>query len=302
MIGGVYLEETITSTTNMSQVIIDTINNLLNTLFSSIDNSVYQTLDDLAFIDVSIFGNSFFSQIFGYDSNYGLLIIANSLLLAVCLYYCFKLLYSYFSGIQVERPYQFVFKLLIFGIFINCSYFLCEFFIYFTSLLSATIREVGQHVLGEEISFSSLLENLTTMVATDSATWNVFSFDGLLKSLISISFINLLFSYSLRYIMVKVLILLTPFALLTLINTSSSWFFKAWLKIFLSLLFIQPFISIVLLIVFALDFSSSDIASKILCIGAVYALIKANTYVQHFIGGISTDVSQSLRLLKGRLK
>ena len=302
MIGGVYLEETITSTTNMSQVIIDTINNLLNTLFSSIDNSGYQTLDDLAFIDVSIFDNSFFSQIFGYDSNYGLLIIANSLLLAVCLYYCFKLLYSYFSGIQVERPYQFVFKLLIFGIFINCSYFLCEFFIYFTSLLSATIREVGQHVLGEEISFSSLLENLTTMVATDSATWNVFSFDGLLKSLISISFINLLFSYSLRYIMVKVLILLTPFALLTLINTSSSWFFKAWLKIFLSLLFIQPFISIVLLIVFALDFSSSDIASKILCIGAVYALIKANTYVQHFIGGISTDVSQSLRLLKGRLK
>lgn len=302
MIGGVYLEEAITSTTNMSQVIIDTINNLLNTLFSSIDNSVYQTLDDLAFIDVSIFDNSFFSQIFGYDSNYGLLIIANSLLLAVCLYYCFKLLYSYFSGIQVERPYQFVFKLLIFGIFINCSYFLCEFFIYFTSLLSATIREVGQHVLGEEISFSSLLENLTTMVATDSATWNVFSFDGLLKSLISISFINLLFSYSLRYIMVKVLILLTPFALLTLINTSSSWFFKAWLKIFLSLLFIQPFISIVLLIVFALDFSSSDIASKILCIGAVYALIKANTYVQHFIGGISTDVSQSLRLLKGRLK
>ena len=296
------MEETITSTTNMSQVIIDTINNLLNTLFSSIDNSVYQTLDDLAFIDVSIFDNSFFSQIFGYDSNYGLLIIANSLLLAVCLYYCFKLLYSYFSGIQVERPYQFVFKLLIFGIFINCSYFLCEFFIYFTSLLSATIREVGQHVLGEEISFSSLLENLTTMVATDSATWNVFSFDGLLKSLISISFINLLFSYSLRYIMVKVLILLTPFALLTLINTSSSWFFKAWLKIFLSLLFIQPFISIVLLIVFALDFSSSDIASKILCIGAVYALIKANTYVQHFIGGISTDVSQSLRLLKGRLK
>ncbi len=302
MIGGVYLEETITSTTNMSQVIIDTINNLLNTLFSSIDNSVYQTLDDLAFIDVSIFDNSFFSQIFGYDSNYGLLIIANSLLLAVCLYYCFKLLYSYFSGIQVERPYQFVFKLLIFGIFINCSYFLCEFFIYFTSLLSATIREVGQHVLGEEISFSSLLENLTTMVATDSATWNVFSFDGLLKSLISISFINLLFSYSLRYIMVKVLILLTPFALLTLINTSSSWFFKAWLKIFLSLLFIQPFISIVLLIVFALDFSSSDIASKILCIGAVYALIKANTYVQHFIGGISTDVSQSLRLLRGKLR
>ena len=102
--------------------------------------------------------------------------------------------------------------------------------------------------------------------------------------------------------MIKVLILLMPFAFLTLINSSSSWFFKAWLKILLSLLFIQPFISIILLIVFALDFSSSDIASKILCIGSLYALIRANSYVQHFIGGISTDVSQNIKFMKGQIK
>ena len=296
------MDEAITSTQNMSQIIIDTINNLLNTLFSSIDNSVYQTLDDLAFIDISIFDNSFFSKIFGYNSNNGLLIIANSLLLAVCLYYSFKLLYSHFSGIQVERPYQFVFKLLIFGIFINSSYFLCEFFIYFNSLISAAIREVGHSVIGEEIGFSSFIENISSMISADSTNFNIFSFDGLLKSLISVSFINLLFSYSLRYIMVQVLILLTPFAFLTLINSSSSWFFKSWLKIFLSLLFIQPFISIVLLIVFSLDFSSSNILAQILCIGSIYSLIKANSYVQHFIGGISIDISQNLRLLKSKFK
>ena len=100
--------------------------------------------------------------------------------------------------------------------------------------------------------------------------------------------------------MVKVLVLLTPFAFLTLINTSSSWFFKAWLKIFLSLLFVQPFISLILLIIFSLDFSSTDVFSQILCIGSIYALIRANSYVQHFISGISTDVSQNFSFLKGR--
>ena len=113
---------------------------------------------------------------------------------------------------------------------------------------------------------------------------------------------SLLFSYSLRYIMLKVFILLTPFALLTLINNSSSWFFKSWLKVFISLLFIQPFISIILLIIFALDFANPDVTSKILCIGSIYALIRANSFVQHFIGGISTDVTQNFKLLKNQIK
>lgn len=291
------MEEATANIGNISQVIIDTINNLLNTLFSSVDNSVYETLDNLAFINIEIFDTSFFKNIFGDGSSNGLIIIANSLLLAVCLYYSFKLLYSYFTGAQIERPYQFVFKLLIFGIVINSSSLICEGLIYINSVISAAIRDIGKGIFEEEICFSTLIQNLNSVITVDSTNFNVFSFDGILKSLISISFINLLFTYSLRYIMVQVLILLTPFAFLTLINQSTSSFFKAWLKTFLSLLFIQPFISLILLIVFALDFSTSDVFSKILCIGSIYALIKANSYVQHFIGGISTDVSQNFSSL-----
>lgn len=291
------MEETI-ATTNVSQIIIETINNLLNSLFSSIDNSVYETLDNLAFINVNFLTDSFFTKAFGLELNNGLLLLANSLLIAVCLYYSFKLLYSHFTGIQVEKPYQFIFKLLIFAIFINSSYFICEFLLYFNSLISGAIREIGENVFGYEISFSALIENINSVITIEEGSFNVFSFDGLLKSLISISFINLLFSYSLRYILLSVLILLTPFAFLTLINTSTSWFFKAWFKILLSLLFIQSFISLVLLIIFVLDFSSSNIMTKILCIGSLYTLMKSNSYVQHFIGGISTDISQNFNFFK----
>lgn len=184
----------------------------------------------------------------------------------------------------------------------NASYFICELFIYFTSTISGAIREIGSSILGQDISFSSLIENLNSTISVDSTDLNVFSFDGILRSLCSISFINLILSYSLRYIMIKVLILLTPFSILTLVNTSTSWFFKSYLKIFLSLLFIQPLISIILLIFFSLDFTNSDITSKILCVGAMYALIRSNSYVQYFVGGISTNVYTNLKSLSSKLK
>ena len=120
----------LTNSQNISQVIIDTINQIFSNLFSSIDNSMYGNLDNLAFINTDILHDSFFEKIFGTNSTNGLLLVANSLLIAFVLYYCFKLLYSNFVSTQIESPSQFIFKLIIFGIVINCSYFVCEKIIY----------------------------------------------------------------------------------------------------------------------------------------------------------------------------
>ena len=35
-----------------------------------------------------------------------------------------------------------------------------------------------------------------------------------------------------------------------------------------------------------------------MCIGSTYALIRANSYMQHLFGGISTDVSVNFNLMK----
>ena len=296
------MENSITNTENISQVILNTINNLFNSLFSSIDNTVYSALDDLAFINSDILKDTFFSKIFGTSSTNGLLLIANSLLLAFALYYCFHLLYSNFSSTQIERPYQFVFKLLIFGIILNCSYFICEQFVYINSLISSSIREIGENIFHTNISFSSLIQNLNSVISVNETDFNLFSFDGLVKSFVSICLFNLLFSYSLRYIMVKVFILLTPFAFLSLINYSTSCFFKMWVRSLFSLLIMQSFISIILLIIFSLDFNSTNILSKLLCIGSIYALSRANSYITQLLGGISTDVSNQIGMMKGFIK
>lgn len=285
----------------MTTSIIETINSIFETLFSSIDTTIYSVLDELTFIDKNILNNSIFQKIFGSTGNNGLLVIANSLLVGFSLYYAIRLIYSYYMNLQIERPYQFIFKLLIFGIVMNCSYFICNQFIQINSFISDAIRTVGSNIFGHDISFSELINKLNYLSIKENE-FNIFSFDGLIKSFISISLFNLIFSYSLRYIMVKVFILITPFAILSLINESTSWFFKTWLRTVLSLLFQQSLVSIILLIIFSFNFSSNNIISQLMCIGGIYALVRANSYIRSLIGGISTDVSNNFNISSKFLK
>lgn len=286
---------------NLTTSIIETINSIFETLFSSIDTTIYSVLDELTFIDKNILNNSIFQKIFGSTGNNGLLVIANSLLVGFSLYYAIRLIYSYYMNLQIERPYQFIFKLLIFGIVMNCSYFICNQFIQINSFISDAIRTVGSNIFGHDISFSELINKLNYLSIKEKE-FNIFSFDGLIKSFISISLFNLIFSYSLRYIMVKVFILITPFAILSLINESTSWFFKTWLRTVLSLLFQQSIVAIILLIIFSFNFSSNNIISQLMCIGGIHALARANSYIRSLIGGISTDVSNNFNISSKFLK
>lgn len=286
---------------NLTTSIIETINSIFETLFSSIDTTIYSVLDELTFIDKNILNNSIFQKIFGSTGNNGLLVIANSLLVGFSLYYAIRLIYSYYMNLQIERPYQFIFKLLIFGIVMNCSYFICNQFIQINSFISDAIRTVGSNIFGHDISFSELINKLNYLSIKEKE-FNIFSFDGLIKSFISISLFNLIFSYSLRYIMVKVFILITPFAILSLINESTSCFFKTWLRTVLSLLFQQSLVAIILLIIFSFNFSSNNIISQLMCIGGIYALVRANSYIRSLIGGISTDVSNNFNISSKFLK
>ena len=97
--------------------------------------------------------------------------------------------------------------------------------------------------------------------------------------------------------MIKVFVLLSPFAFLSLSLTNTSWFFKSWLKNIFSLLFIQIIISLVLVILFSMDFSSSNLFNKFIYVGGIYTLIKANSFVREFIGGVSTNVAQTVQNL-----
>lgn len=295
------MESDILENSNIVSTIIQTINAIFNNLSSSIDNNVYAILDDITFIDKDILNDNIINNFLGKNGTIGLIVIANALVIGLSIYYATRLLFSTYTGAQVEKPYQFIFKLLMITVGINFSYFLCEQVLNINFLLSASIREVGEKLLNSNISFEQLILK-NNLILTSEAQLNVFSFDGIIKSFTSFSLFNLVFSYALRYIMVKVFILLTPFAFVTLLNNNTSWIFKSWLKSLFSLLIVQSFIAIILLIVFSIDFSINNTFSKILYVGSIYALIKANSYTKQIIGGISTEVSSGMSGLKKIIK
>lgn len=281
--------------------IIETINSLFGNLFSSIDNSIYSALDDITFIDTDILTSYFFEKIL--DTN-GLLLIANSLLIGFVLYYGISYLLSSL-GISSERfqpPSQFFFKILIGGLLMNSSFFICEKIIYLNSLFSSAIRSMGSAFFNIDISFSKLIEQLNAVIYSETTSNSIFSIDGILKLIFSFSFFNIIFSYSVRYIMIKVFILISPFAFLTLSTPTTSIFFKSWIKSLLALLFIEIFTSIILIIMFSITYSANDISSKLLLIGSIFALIKSNSYIRDFLGGINTEVSDNFLMLRALIK
>ena len=289
-------------TNNITSTILSTINTIFSKIFSSIDNNVYGILDDFTFIGSNILNDEYFSKIFGLSTGNGILIISNALVFGILIYYGFRLLFSHFGITEVERPSKFIFKLIIFGICMNFSLFICDEIIYINSLFSNSIRLLGENLLDFQISFSTLINKLNSIITVNTDALDIFSLDGIIKSLVSFGILNLVITYSIRYVLVKVFVLLSPFAFLTLATKPTSIIFKSWIKAFLSLLLIQDFVAIVLLLVFSLDLSPKNMFSKFLLIAAIFILIKSNSYVRELFGGISTDFSIGLNNLKSLVK
>ena len=283
------------NSTDITQTIIDTINTIFENLFSSIDNSLYDVLDKVTFISSDILRDSNFEIIFGTSASNGILLIANSLLLGFLLYYAIRYLMAHLTFTQSELPFRFLIKLVLCGIFMNFSFSCMELFLDLNNNISLAIRSLGEHLFNKNICFSELINTINTQMSINTNSLNLFSLDGLIKSILSVSLLSLVFSYSLRYVFVKVFILISPFAILSLSLQNTNWFFRAWFRNLLSLLFLQIIVSLVLLILFSMDYSASNLFVKFIYVGGIYALIRANSFIREFIGGVSTQVTQSVK-------
>ena len=280
---------------DITQIIIDTINTIFENIFSSIDNNLYSLLDELTFINSDILNDKYFQDILGTSASSGILLIANVLLFAFILYYSIKFLLSHLTYDGIDKPSSFFIKMIIYAICMNSSFFVIQLFIDLMSNISLFIRSIGEDLFNQSICFSSLITNINSTISVDTSSLNIFTIEGLIKSILSLSLLNLVFTYSLRYILIKVFVLITPFAFLSLILSNTSWFFKAWLKNLFSLLFIQIIVSLILLLMFSVDFSNTDLFNKFIYVGGMYGLIRANSLVRDFIGGVSTTITQSVK-------
>lgn len=282
---------------NIVSSLLESINSIFSSLISSINSNIYTILDDLLFINTDIFEGTHFMNILGTDSNPGLIYICNSLIYGFMLYYGFSLLLSHLTFSQVQRPSSFIFKIFLCAVAVNSCRLICYVAVFANSAISTAIRSVGENLFNTSISFTNLIENLNNTIYTEEA-FNLFTFKGLIKAFISIGFVNLAISYALRYVMIQVFILISPFAILSLSIEKFSWIFKSWCKTFLSLLFLQILVALILLITFSLKYNQNDVFSELIYIGSIYSIIKANSFLKEFMGGLTTDVNFGLTTIK----
>ena len=284
--------------TDITTNIIETINTIFKNLFSSIDSSLYEILDDLVFVNQNILNDKYFDKLFGTQTANGILLIANSLLIGFIIYYAAKFLMSNFTYSKLESPIHFIFKCIIYGICMNCSFFIIEQILNLNFNVTALIRGLGEDLFNKKICFEALINEINSNLSINENDLNIFTIDGLIKGTLTVSLLNLVFSYSLRYIMIKIMILFSPFAFLSLTLESTSNFFKSWFRNLFSLLFIQILVAIVLLLLFSMDYTKGNLTNKFIYIGGIYALIKANSIVRELFGGISTTIQSGISNLR----
>ena len=283
---------------DFSTIIQTSLNTIFSKIFSSLDNSFYYILDNLAFINPSIIENPIIQTLLGTDINSGILAICNSFILGFVIYFSIRYLLSHLIYIKTESPKDFIFKAIIFGTLMNNSLWICSEIISIVDFCSSFIIYSAETVSGKTISFSEFINVLNSSLFWASEANDLFSFAGIVKSFSSIELINLVFSFALRYIMTILLILLSPFSFLCLLSNSTNWIFKSWIKIFISTLLYQLILSLLLTISFSFASLSTTLIASVFYIGTIQAFQKSSYFLKELLGGFNFTANNHLSSFK----
>lgn len=282
---------------NFPEIASNLISSLVNSLLTSLDSNVFSVLDELAFIKTDSISDTYFNSFF--TKQFNIITLSEALLFGFLLYYAISYLFSFLTCSHFQKPLSFVSRLFFSALLIHFSLPICEKIIDFFYLISSILRTLGSYLFSFELSFSILYDKISKLFFSNlTLPFKFFSFDGILKSFLSFGFVNLLFTYSIRFIFIKILVLLSPIAFLSLCLDQSTWIFKIWLKNFIAQLFTQVIICIVLLIIYSLDSFSNPTIVKLLYIASVVCLMKASSFVKEFSSGFTSDVSSSFSSIK----
>ena len=268
----------------MNQDVISNLNLLSEKIFQTIENSVYELLDKVIDIKPDILKSEPISTIFPNHEINGIMMIANSLLLFYLIQYILTQMICLYNGKQTENMYSFLLKIIIIGILINNSYSICELVLEFFDGISTGIDIFVSSVVKKGISFDVLKENILSIENMKKV--DAISVEGFIKGIISLTTISVFIHFSIRYITVIFLLIMTPIALVCLCSNLTSGISKMWFKNLFINLMMQIFFKLILLIPIAYQDIQSPIY-KVIIIGSLYLLYKMNSFVNQLLSKIT---------------
>ena len=162
-------------------------------------------------------------------------------------------------------------------------------------MISKEILNLTKTFFNEKVTFENILIKINEALYTQGQEFNIMSFDGIIKIYLIFGIINLIFEYSLRYVMIKIMFILSPIFIAFKANRKTEYLYNNWTKGIFSLLFMQNIIAIILVLSTRFMVSSIIPINKIIYIGMIYALIKVNVFVKEMFGGVSIEVQTPIK-------
>ena len=275
--------------------IIENLNSVFTKLFTSIDQNVFNELDKLVFITPKIISDKTTTKLLGHNFLSGTISISVSIALGVLIFYAFKYLLSHLTFENVQNPISFMFKLFISLFIVLNIKIILENIIFLNNEITKEILSLGSGFFEGEVNFSSLIYKINSSLYILDSSFDFVSLDGVIKIIISFGIINLLLEYALRYVVIKVMCIIAPILIILKSFEDTKYLYTSFIKAFFSILFMQTIVAVILVISTNREISGYSLMSKLIFLGTIYALIKANKLSTDIFGGISVQNGISIQ-------
>lgn len=272
--------------------IIDTINIVAQKIFSSVEGEIYPLLDKIIIITPDILKQEPLKNMLFEDKNVAMTLVATSFIVFFVVYFVLSRLISMYSGREVENIWQSVIRLVICSILMSTSYYICKEILNINSIFTEIVSSAGKDITGKNISFENFRGTITNLGKYMSSDF--ISIDGMIKGLISFGTITLVLNFSIRYVTVIFLLLISPIAFMLAASDVTIDIFKSWLKLLVTNLLMQSVVIIIISIPLAFN-KINNVMFKIVLVGTIYMLYRLNNIIKELLGNISRNTNRLRR-------
>lgn len=257
--------------------IISNLDTTITNLYDSVSHEIFEILDKILVISPDILKLNPIKKVLNItEGSYMAAIVSCFITLSGICFVIYRLA-SMYNGTNNKNPYKYIITVIVCAIIATNCLYLCKTVLNIYELFTNVVMELGSAISGQEITFKTFGEHIHSLNKNMSDSF--LSVDGMTKGIIVFSLVNLLINFSVRYVWIIFLLLVTPVAIMLNISKASSGIFKSWCRSLLLNLTYQVIVKFVLIIPISLK-SGDELISKIVLLGTMYILYKLNSFVQ----------------------
>ena len=270
-----------------TQNLVNSLNTVSQKLFKSIEQEVFVQIDKIVNISPDLFDKEPLKNFFIQDKINAIILIANSLILFYVIYFIISKMISVYNGNKSDSVYVFVIKLVVVSVLVNSSYWICKEIINLNSLFTDCIEQFMKDITGKVVNFESLKENILEL--NDILKNDMLSLDGVIKGVISFGSISILINFAIRYVNIIFLVIISPFAFVSLSSDLTLGIFKTWIKTLVVSLMTQVILKFIILIPMLYK-DVNNMMYKVILVGSIYIIYKINNFTKELFVKITSDM------------